>query len=154
MKISILLLKLGAVLSLLSFFLISMAAVPSVLREPVVLKVHQKYLADGSYVIEGITDSEGKINATYSKKFFDKAQLGDTIRFKVAYRLLVKDGQIASIDIGKGIRFFPIAIVSSLFPVLIFFPNNRILRRRLGYWLIGTIELFNLLLLGVFFLPL
>jgi len=148
------LLKIGACLSLLLFGLTCILAFQSLIREPLTLKVQNKYISGKSFVIEGINDKGGRVIAEYSESFFKKAQLGDTIRFKVAYRLLIKVGRITSIDIGESARFFPVTILSSIFPVLIFFPNNTILRRRFGYWLIGAAELFNLFLLSTFLLPL
>ncbi len=153
-KIIIQLLKIGASLSVLLFAMICIMSFPSLLREPLVLKVQNKYKSGNSFVIEGITDNGGRITAEYSESFFNKAQIGDTIRFNSSYRLLVKNEHTASIYIQERVWFLPPMILSSLFPLLIFFPDSRMLKRKFAYWLIGASELVNIFFLSTFFAPL
>lgn len=147
MKFIIQLLKIGAFFSLLYCCLIGFITISPLLLTNEVLKVQNKHISENSYVIEGVDDNGGKTISHYSESFFNKAQIGDTIRYNATYQLLVKDGHIESIYVHKDIWLMLAFMAFSLFPVLIFFPNSRILRHRFSYWFIGVCELANIFFL-------
>ena len=151
MKLITQLLKLGAILSLLNFAIVSMITIPSLFWPILTLKVQNKYISGTSYVIEGaIANRGGKIVAGYSQSFFNKAQLGDTIRFNSSYRLLLRDGHIESIYIRERVWFLPPLLLSALITALIFLPNNRLLKSRFSYWFIAACEAVNIFILYMY----
>lgn len=93
------LLKAGAYISVLFFGILCLITIPSLLRPPLVLKVQNKSISGHNYSIEGIMDNGGKVIAGYSESFYNKAQIGDTIKFNTSYRILIKNGNTESIYI-------------------------------------------------------
>lgn len=154
MKITTQLLKLGAYVSVLIFIILGLITIPSLLRSPLILKVQNKSISGHDYTIEGIMDNGGKVIAGYSESFYNKAQIGDTIRFNTSYRILVKNGHTESIYIRDRVWHMLLMLLSALLPLLVFFPNSKLLRRRYSYWIIGACELVNIFFLTTFFMPL